>query len=678
MESGVFMVFIDWVIVVALLVFIAIMALTTRKYNRSVADFLSANRCAGRYLLCIAQHEAAIGAIYVISYFTIFYKTGWTLRYWRAINIPILLFMALSGFFFYRYRQTRSLTMAQFLEKRYSRKFRVFSGIICWLSGLLNFGVFPAIGAEFFINFCRLPAELNVAGLILPTFPLVVGALVLTALFFTFISGQIGILVTDFWQGLFTTVAFIVIIIFLWIKFPWPQISDALIFGSKPGDSLVDPFKMGDRPEFGFVYYLIMIWLNFYYTGAWQGSQGYQTSAVTPHEAKMAPIVGSFRQALVALGLMLVPLAVLAVMNLPEYSDTASEIKDTLLRAYPGDDNSHLRERMLVPTTLTHILPPGLVGAFTAVMLGFFISTNNSYMHSWGTILIQDVISPLKKKTFDPKKHILLLKISIGFVALFGFFFSLFFKLEDYIQMYFNITGAVYLGGAGAVILGGLYWKRGSVNAAWSTMITGSVLSIVFILFQKSEFIMSWFDSHLPIWTWNGTKFSFVAGLISVSVYVLVSLFGPKHVANMDKLLHRGKYTVEDEEKELKKRAENKPLKWYWKMIGVKSTEFSFFDRMLFAYTFIMRMIWEFGGFLVVLALVAFGFMTESRWNIWWHINLYVTVVLACIGATWITVGGLYDLKMLYYRLSRIDRNEYDDGRVAGEQNLADEEKVDE
>ena len=49
-----------------------------------------------------------------------------------------------------------------------------------------------------------------------------------------------------------------------------------------------------------------------------------------------------------------------------------------------------------VPITLSHVLPAGLRGAFAAAMLGFFISTHTTYLHTWGSILIQDVVIPLK------------------------------------------------------------------------------------------------------------------------------------------------------------------------------------------------------------------------------------------------------------------------------------------
>ena len=43
--------------------------------------------------------------------------------------------------------------------------------------------------------------------------------------------------------------------------------------------------------------------------------------------------------------------------------------------------------------------------------------------------------------------------------------------------MFFAITGAIYLGGARSVIIRGLYWKKGTVSAAWTSMLVGSALA---------------------------------------------------------------------------------------------------------------------------------------------------------------------------------------------------------
>ena len=52
----------DWAIVVIVMIFITYVALKTQKYVKGVADFCSANRCAGRYILGIARSEVGFAA----------------------------------------------------------------------------------------------------------------------------------------------------------------------------------------------------------------------------------------------------------------------------------------------------------------------------------------------------------------------------------------------------------------------------------------------------------------------------------------------------------------------------------------------------------------------------------------------------------------------------------------
>ena len=123
----------------------------TRGQSTSVADFMAASRVAGRYLVCNARGEASFGAISAVGLFEAFYNSGFSYAWWGSIGAPISLLIGLTGFIIYRYRETRCMTLAQFFEVRYSKRFRVFAGFLAFLSGILNYGIFPAVSARFFV-----------------------------------------------------------------------------------------------------------------------------------------------------------------------------------------------------------------------------------------------------------------------------------------------------------------------------------------------------------------------------------------------------------------------------------------------------------------------------------------------------------------------------------------------
>lgn len=120
----------DWGIVGALLLILTATLIISRRQVKSTADFLAANRCAGRYLLAVTDGIAGIGAISIIATFEQYYIAGFSPVWWGFLSGPIALLMSICGWVYYRFRETRCFTMAQFFEVRYSRRFRVFSGML--------------------------------------------------------------------------------------------------------------------------------------------------------------------------------------------------------------------------------------------------------------------------------------------------------------------------------------------------------------------------------------------------------------------------------------------------------------------------------------------------------------------------------------------------------------------
>ena len=93
---------IDWAIVFSVLAFTLFIAFETKKYTKSVADFLVANRCAGKYLLTMAEGVAGIGVITIIAHMEMYYQAGFAGTWWNWVMMPIYYTLALSGWILYR------------------------------------------------------------------------------------------------------------------------------------------------------------------------------------------------------------------------------------------------------------------------------------------------------------------------------------------------------------------------------------------------------------------------------------------------------------------------------------------------------------------------------------------------------------------------------------------------
>ena len=69
---------IDWGIVLAFLAVLFWGAMSTRRYTKSVAAFLAAERSGGRYLIAVADQMSQLGVITLVGYFELTYKVGYT------------------------------------------------------------------------------------------------------------------------------------------------------------------------------------------------------------------------------------------------------------------------------------------------------------------------------------------------------------------------------------------------------------------------------------------------------------------------------------------------------------------------------------------------------------------------------------------------------------------------
>ena len=688
--------YLDWSIVILVLAGMFYSVSSSKGLMKSVTDFLVAGRSAGRYVMSISSGVAGLGAITIVNYMEMNYVVGFSMSWWGMTSALVILFITVSGWVIYRFRQTRCLTLAQFFEHRYSRNFRIFTGIVAFTAGLINFGIFPAVGARFFIYFCGLPPIFPLLGFEVSSFALLMIILLSISLYFVFTGGQIAVIIADFFQGVFVNIVFVVMIIFLFLYVDWGQVKSALadtprkeaqkeivyfeysdeyseltsieqkekiaeITNRHVNSSRINPFKTNHVKDFNFWYFLIGIIGVMYSTMSWQGTQAYNASARSAHEAKMGSVLAGWRGMPQTLFFLCVPVLAYTIMNHTDFFKISESVNTTL----NSIDSDALQSQLRVPLVLSHILPMGLMGAFAAVMLAAFVSTHDTYLHSWGSILIQDVIMPFRKKPFTPEMHLKVLRISIIFVAIFIFFFSLLFQQNQKIALFFAITGAIFAGGSGAVIIGGLYWKRGTTAAAWAGMSTGAIIAVGGIIMKQisAEWLadpssmLSLKNVILYLRDINGQMYWGIGMGASSLVYVGVSLLGKPRSFDMDKLLQRGKYLNTDETHIVNANPEKG-----WKLLGM-GKEFTKFDKFIY----VVNYVWTFGWTIVFIIGTIYNLsndVSDTTWMNFWWIFLMIHIVLAVISMMWFTIGGFVDLKKMLYRLRHIDRDYTDDGFI--------------
>ena len=385
---------IDWTIIIVAVVGLRFVSMSTRSHMKSVADFLSANRSAGRYLMTIASAMGGSGTISFVAMFQMYFSAGLPPVWWASLSAPIYIVVLLTGWVYWRFRETRALTMAQFFEMRYSRRFRIFAGAVVWISGVLNFGIFPAVAARFFIYFCGLPEAFHILGIPfqIATFPVVMALDLGIALMFVIMGGQISVMVTECVQGMLVTFAFLVIAGAILVKLEWSQIVTALKM-APAGASMLNPYQTGGVRDFNVCYFMIGLFWMFYGQLSWQGTQGFFSSARNPHEQRMAGVLALWREMPQKVAILLLPLAAFAILKLPEFANQAAAVSE-VLRTIP---NEGIRDQVTVPIALRYFLPIGVKGLLAMAMLFFSFTCHDTYMHSWGSIFVQDVLMPIRE-----------------------------------------------------------------------------------------------------------------------------------------------------------------------------------------------------------------------------------------------------------------------------------------
>ncbi|MBR5224454.1 MAG: sodium:solute symporter, partial [Clostridia bacterium] len=172
----------------------------------------------------------------------------------------------------------------------------------------------------------------------------------------------------------------------------------------------------------------------------------------------------------------------------------------------------------IIPAMLSD-LSPFLIAVVVVLVLSASMSTLSSLVLTSSSTLTLDLIKEKFAKDMDEKKQLLIMRaLIVVFITISVVLAIIQYKSSvTFIAQLMGVSWGALAGAFLAPFLFGLYWKRTSVAAVWTSFIFSTVVMLANIVVKSSfpAFLQS------PI---NAGAFCMIAGLVLVP---LVSLFTP-------------------------------------------------------------------------------------------------------------------------------------------------------
>ncbi|MCF7956574.1 MAG: sodium:solute symporter family protein [Phycisphaerae bacterium] len=428
------------------------------KFIKNMNDFVCAGKGLGTALGVATLTGTELGLITVMYSSQKAFGGGFATFHIALIAGVVTFFVGISGFFLYRLREMEVLTIPEFYERRFDKKTRILGGIMMSVGGILNMGLFLKIGSMFIVGITGL-SENSWA------LPAVMVFLISLVLIYTCLGGMVSVVIADYVQ--FVVLSFgMLLATYLSIKnLGWTNIFDTVVkYKQEAGFNPII-----SESGFGVEYIIFVAFIGLVSCAVWPTSVSRALAAKSPKTVKRQFTFASVSYMI----RFLLPYfwgicAFVWIMN--EGGSVITEDKTFLL----NENSEPINNLYAMPMFLARILPAGAIGIITAAMLAAFMSTHDSYLLCWSSVLTQDVIAPLMGGKLSPKKRILITRILIVAIGLYVLAWGLLYKGSLDIFDYMGVTGAIYYAGAFALLFGGLYWKRASSTGAFLALLAGS------------------------------------------------------------------------------------------------------------------------------------------------------------------------------------------------------------
>ena len=451
--------FIDWLIVGCYLSISLVIGILVTRYATSMTAYIGAGRSVGPWLGVATMTGTEMGLITVMYMAQSGFSGGFAAFHMAVIAGVGTLLVGITGFIVVPLRAEKVLTIPEYYEKRFGTTARITGGIILSTAGILNMGLFLQVGAKFIVGATGLSFD-GTALMVIMT------VLLILVLVYTVLGGMISVILTDYIQFVVLSFGIVITTVLAINKIGVGEMYTAIARGM--GEAGFNP--MAKNGEFGISYVLFQLFAaGIVGCAVWPTAVSRALAMESPQAVKKQYTISAISFTI----RFLIPM----FWGIAAYTYFANSSQE-ITKMFIGEEAIQDAGLYAMPAFMGQILPTGLLGLIVAAMIAAFMSTHDSYLLCWSSVLTQDVVAPIVRSVASQdlcnKKRITLTRIFIVLIGAFIWGWGLFYEGSDSIWNYMVITGSIYATGAIVVLVGGLYWERASSAGAMVALITGA------------------------------------------------------------------------------------------------------------------------------------------------------------------------------------------------------------
>ena len=138
-----------------------------------------------------------------------------------------------------------------------------------------------------------------------------------------------------------------------------------------------------------------------------------------------------------------------------------------------------------MPRYLSTLVPAGLMGLLVAAMLAADMSTDSSYMLTWGAVIYNDIMAPFRKTKWSEKKGLFWNRTILAIIGVFLLLYGLWYPLKGDLWTYLTITGTIYLASISTLLIACCYWKRANSWGAAASIIVSAIIPVTYLVIEQ-------------------------------------------------------------------------------------------------------------------------------------------------------------------------------------------------